>query len=886
MYHHLLIKEVLETLKTQPRGLSKKEVALRLKKFGRNTLPEERKLSSLTIFLHQFKNPLIYILFAAAIISFATAHIIDAVIVLVVISVSAIVGFIQEHKANQALVHLKKLVRHKAKVLRDGKETVVPQELIVPGDIVLLSAGDKIPADARLVEANNFAVVEATLTGESVPSEKIVGTFPENTPLADRENMVYLGTVVAKGQARAVVVATGKQTEIGRVATLVKHTQEEKTPLQRQLARFGKLIGLVLVAVNTLIFGLGILTGKSFFDMFMTSVAVVVSAVPEGLLPAMTVVLAIGAQKLAKHNGLVRKMVAAETLGSVSVVCMDKTGTLTQGEMRVSEIITEKTNISHDGNSFSQTIQPDGEASHIVALKIGLLCNNAVIENPKKELKDWIIVGDPTEKALLLAGKAAGLKKEILEKNESRVAEIPFDSEYKFMGTLHKKEEGFIAYVKGAPEKILHFSSFVDVEGKRVALTTTKRKEIRKQHESLTSLGLRVLAVAYKLENVTYTHQKFTRENMSDFVFVGLIALKDPLRPDAKRTITQCLRAGIRPIIVTGDHKLTATAIVRELGIKLSPENVLEGKDLDKLTKKELGEKVGKTVIFARVEPEHKIRIISALQSNGEVVAMTGDGVNDAPALKKADVGVAVGSGTDVAKEVADLVLLDDNFKTIIEAVRRGRIIFNNIRKVVLYLVTDAFSEMVIVGGSVVLGLPLPILPVQILWIKFIEDAAPAMSLSFDDIDEDVMNDSPRRKNEPILNNEMKKLIAFYAIIMDVTLFGLFYYYWKTSGDLDYARTITFVGLGLASLFYIYSIRGLKLSVLQINPFSNKFFTFATVIGILLYLVALYVPFFNNILHTVPLGIKEWLVLGGYAILSVIVYETGKKITVAKALRQ
>ncbi|MFH1827020.1 MAG: HAD-IC family P-type ATPase [bacterium] len=885
-YHNLPISDVLESLSTSIKGLSSKEAGLRLNKYGPNSLPQAKKLSTTRLLLHQFNNPLIYVLFFALVLSFLTSHFVDGWIVLVVILVSGVVGFLQEYKADKALAHLSQMVKYKARVIRDGVEVVINQEKVVPGDIVVLSPGDKIPADSRLIEAQNFEVVEAALTGESVPSEKCVDVLAQDTPLADRENMIYLGTVVARGKAKAVVVATSIHTELGHVAKLVKEVESEKTPLQKQLSHFGKIMGLTLIGVNILIFSIGILTGKPFFEMFMTSVAVVVAAVPEGLLPAMTVVLAIGTQKLAKHKGLVRKMVAAETLGSVSVICTDKTGTITKGEMRVVEIITEKTNVSHDGYSFSPTIQPDGEASHVVTLKIGLLCNNAIIENPEDSLKDWTIVGDATEKALLLAARSAGLNKDVIEVEEPRVAEIPFDSEYKFMATLHKQKERSIVYVKGAPEKIIQLSSYLDVEGVKTKLGNDKKIEIQKQHERLTSTGLRVLAIAYRLEDNQIKPDEFSRDKINNLVFVGLITLKDPLRPEINHTLAQCASAGIRPIIVTGDHKLTTMAIVSEAGIKVSADNVVEGVELDKLSDKELQDIVKNVTIFARVEPKHKIRIITALQANGEVVAMTGDGVNDAPAIKKADIGVAVGSGTDVAKETADLVLMDNNFKTIVEAIKRGRIVFNNIRKVVLYLITDAFSEMVIIGGSVVLGLPLPVLPVQILWIKLIEDAVPAISLSFDEIEEDVMNEKPRRKNEPILNNQMKKLIAFYAVIMDVTLFSLFYYFWKTSGNLDYARTITFVGLGLASLFYIYSVRGLRLSILRINPFSNKLFTFATVMGILLFIVALYVPFFNNVLHTVPLGISEWLVLGSYATMSIVVYEVGKKLTIARASSQ
>lgn len=886
-YHNLSVKKTFQALKAHDTGLLREEASLRLKKYGPNILPEEKKLSGIILFLHQFKNPLIYILFIALAVSFVTMHFVDAGIILAVILISSIIGFTQEYKASQALSKLKHMVRYKAKVLRDGKEVILPQEAIVPGDIIFLFPGDKIPADARIIEAQNFEVIEAALTGESIPSNKNPDILPADTQLADRENSIYLGTVVASGQAKAVVTTTGQQTQLGRIATMVKETEEIKTPLQKQLNSFGKTIGLILIGLSVLIFGLGVFTGKPIFEMFLTMIAVIVAAIPEGLLPAMTVILAIGMQRLSKHKGLIRRLIAVETLGSVTVICTDKTGTLTQGEMRVSQIITEATKFSHDGHDFSQKIEAEGEASHIVVLKIGLLCNNALIENPDDDLEKLIILGNPTERALVLASLSAGLDKEDLVKDEPRIAEIPFDSEYKYMVTLHKfrksKRGRGVAYIKGAPEKILALSSFVDVEGKKIKLTPSKRKEIQKQYLKLTSSGLRVLAVGYKIGSKEILAENFHRDGLGDFVFVGLIALKDPLRPEAKETVRIAQNAGVRPIIVTGDHKLTAMAIAQELGLEIGHNKVLEGSDLDKLADEELEEKVKKTVIFARVEPKHKIRIVTALQKNGEVVAMTGDGVNDSPALKKADIGVALGSGTDVAKEVSDLVLLDNNFKVLVEAVKRGRITFNNIRKVVLYLLTDSFSEMIIVGGSVVLGLPLPILPAQILWIKLIEDATPAMSLSFDEIDEDVMKEPPRKRIEPILNHRFKALIAFYAVIMDLILFGLFYYFWKTSGDLDYARTITFVGLGIASLFYIYAVRGLKFSVFKLNPFSNKFLVITTIAGLLLLMIAIYVPFFNKILNTVSLGIKEWVILLVYAVLAVLVYEIGKKFTIARA---
>jgi len=878
-YHHLSIKKSFSDshLKTSYFGLSGKEASSRLDKFGFNKLPEAAKLSALALFLNQFKNPLIYILFAALIISFATKHFVDAWIILAVILVSGIVGFLQEYKANKALTHLKQMVKYKAEVLRNGKEIIVAQENIVPGDIIILSPGDKVPADARLIEAHGLEVIESALTGESMPVNKNIDTLPQDTAMADRINMVYLGTVISRGKAVAVVSATGSQTEIGHIAALVKETKEGETPLQKQLIQFGKIIGIILIILNVFIFGLGILTGKPLLEMFMTSVAVVVAAVPEGLLPAMTVILAIGMQRLAKQKGLVRKMIAAETLGAVSVICSDKTGTLTQGEMRVSEIITETTKLSHDGDKFSEMIQPDGEASHIIALRIGLLCNNAIIENPEDELHKWNIVGNSTEKALLLAGRTAGLKKEELEKKEPRVAEIPFDSEYKFMATRHRvkmfRGKKYIAYAKGAPEKLLPLISFVDVEGEKKTLTNTRKTEIQKQCEDLTSTGLRVIAVAYRLEE---DDAEFTKENLNNLVFVGLIALKDPLRSATKETIKLCQSAGIRSVIITGDHKLTATAIVQELGIKVTPKNVLEGSDLDNLSDKKLQKLVRKITIFARVEPKHKIRIVAALQASGEIVAMTGDGVNDAPALKRADIGIAVGSGTDVAKESADLVLLDDNFKTIVEAVKRGRGTFDNVRKVILYLLANSFNEVVLVSVAIVLFLPLPLLPVQILWIKIIEDSVPSMALAFEPVNKNVMKRPPRGSKEQILNSNLKRLLLLFITISTLSLFAIFYYFWKTTEDIDYARTIAFVGLGIASRFYIFSVRGLTDSIFTYNPFQNKLVNLSTIFGLVMILTAIYVPFFNEILHTVPLGLREWVVLVSYAIFSIMVYEIGK----------
>jgi len=873
MNHHLLpISEVQLLLNTEKQGLTGIDAKERIRTHGLNKLPDKKKLSVVALFFRQFKNPLIYILFAAFVISLLTSHWVDAIIVSVVIYVSSVIGFFQEYKAGQALERLNKLIRYDVKVLRDGIPISISHEQIVPGDVVLISSGDKIPADARLIEVSNFSTIEASLTGESLPLSKHLDPLPDGTPLAERKNMIYAGTVAASGNARAIVIATGINTELGNIATMVQSTEEEQTPLQVQLLVFGKWLGIILVVINVIIFAVGIFTGIPLLEMFMTAVAVVVSAVPEGLIPAMTVILTVGMNKLVKKNGLVRKLVAAETLGSVTVICADKTGTLTQGEMRTDRFIAYDA-ILH-GEPDSTSMHPDIKK----LLEISVACNAGFIHIKKNG--DVDATGNPTDRALLLAGHDLGIDRNSLLLISPVLAEIPFGSEHKFMATLHgTSEKGKkIIYVKGAPEKILSFSNFYLNNGATFPMQEVDKNKIKTSYQELTSKGLRVIGLGIKNPD---EHQ-LSLADMKDMVFAGLVAFRDPLRPEVVGAIQQCRAAGIKPVMITGDHKHTAATIANELGMEVGADEVIEGSELDTLSDEELSSRVGKIKVFARVEPKHKSKIVSAFQQNGEVVAMTGDGVNDSPALKKSNIGVAMGSGTDISKDVADLVLLDDNFNTIVEAVRRGRIIFDNIRKVLLFLLTDAFSTMIVVGGAVLLGLPLPLLPAQILWIKLAESSLPAMALAFDEIDEGLMKRKPRKKDEPLISNEMKKLILFYALVMDSLLFVIFYYFWKSTGNLEFARTVTFVALGMNTFFYIFAIRGFRLPVYKLNPFDNKYLLSTLVLGMSLILIAVYIPLFNTLLHTVPLGFSEWGILISYAILSIVVYEVGKRFTIAK----
>ncbi len=880
-WHSYKIEEIFEKLNSNKNGLGQKEAKNRLAKFGLNKLPEEKRLTRLVILFEQFKSPLIYILAIATVVSFLLKEWADATVILMVVVINTVIGYFQETKANRAIEQLKKMVEHRVIVLREGHEKEINTKDLVLGDIILLKAGDRVPADARLIENKDLQADEAALTGESFPLTKSLDILDKGTVLADRENMVFMGTTITRGKAKAVVCEIGVNTELGQIATLIKETKEEKTPLQKRLAHFSKIISIVILVICFIIFFTGVLQGKSVFEMFTIAVAVAVAAIPEGLIIAVTVILALGMQKILKHKALIRKLIAAETLGSTSVICTDKTGTLTEARMEVSHILTGKEELLSENHKFSKEITKS--IGHEKALRIGLLCNNVVIENPEEELKKWVIIGDPTEQALLLGAVHSGLNPEELDKLEPRIDEIPFDSERKYMVTLNKLEKGKnIVYIKGAPEKILAMASKIEINGQLESLTKEKTKILAKNYDKLTSKGLRVLAVGYK---------KTKDENLDNFkgdiIFMGLIALKDPLRKEARETIDLCQKAGIRLVIVTGDHKLTAKAIGQEVGLAAKEENILEGYELDKLSDDEFKKLVKKIEIYARVEPKHKIRIVNAWQSLGEVVAMTGDGVNDAPAIKSADIGIALGSGTEVTKETSDMILMDDNFKTIVAAVRQGRIIYENIRKVILYLLSDSFTEVILIGGSLLLGLPLPVTAAQILWVNLVEDGLPNFALAFEPGEKEVMKDKPRKAKEPILNTEMKILIFAIGIITDIVLFGLYFYLLKSGlEDFNHIRTFIFTALGLDSLLFVFSCRSLRFNIWHKNPFSNRYLIFAVCIGFLMLFGAVYIPFLQGFLKTVPLSRLDWLILIPLAIFKISAIEITKWFFIVKKKHQ
>ncbi|MBI2450574.1 MAG: HAD-IC family P-type ATPase [Candidatus Nealsonbacteria bacterium] len=844
-------------------GLPEKEAVLRQKKFGPNQLPEEEPASRVRILLDQIKTPLIYILIIAGIITLIFQKWADSIVIFGAVALNAFMGFYQENKANQALRALKKMVKIEAQVIREGRERNIDAADLVPGDIVVLTSGNKIPADGRLIMAHHLMAQEASLTGEWLASPKNIDVLPQETFLADRENMVYMGCTVENGKGMAIVTAIGKDSKIGEVAALVGQTKEEKTPLQNKIIHFSKIVTAVIAFLAVFIFLEGVFRGRDFLEMFMTSIAVAVAAIPEGLPVALTVILAIGMQRILKRHGLVRKLIAAEILGGTSVIASDKTLTLTQGKMRVAEIAGD---------------------DPALLLQIAVLTSEGFIENPGDPYHSWIIKGRPTDKALILAGAEAGFEKPILDKAYAKIDEIPFNHENKFIAALVQAKpliDGFepiingsdqAILVSGAPEKILNHSY----------LQESDLSKLKDELKELTGKGLRVVASAYKKIANHKTEITNLKDEIDGLTFVGFIGLADPLRPEAKEAISSCKEAGLKPIIVTGDHLFTAKAVASELGLKIEAENIIEGGELDKISDEEFQKRIRSIDVYARVEPHHKLRIVEAWQKQGDVVAMTGDGINDTPALKKADIGIALGSGTDAAKEVSDLVLLTDNFNVILAAVEEGRIIIDNIRKIITYLLSDSFTETILIGMSIFLGWPLPISAVQILWINLIEDGFPNMALAFEPKEEDVLKRKPEGKEVKLLTPTMKTIIFIIGIITDFLLLGIFWWFLGGNYDIQYIRTIIFTALGIDSLFYVFSCKSLRKNLWRTNLFSNKFLIISVIFGFAMLFAALYVPVFQALLKTTPLGVKEWLIVLGLGIVNVLLIELVKYIFIIR----
>lgn len=884
-WHSLDIKTIVNKLKSAKNGLSQETAQKRLQKYGLNEIPQEKKVSAFMIFLSQFNNSLVYILIFAGILSLFLKAKIDAGVIFFAVLINVIIGFIQENKANKAIAKLRQLVAYKAIVLRDGHEMLVPSSQIVVGDIILIKAGSRIPADARLIHALDLQINEACLTGESSPSHKKTEPVLVNAVLADRENMAYAGTTALNGVGAGIVCAIGKNTEIGKIALLVSETKEEKTPLQNRLSAFSRFLGIIFALICLLIIIAGLAQGRPLLMMIETGVAVGVASIPEGLTVAVTFILALGMQDILKRKALVKKLVAAETLGSITVICTDKTGTLTEGKMQVAHIVIGEKEF--EINSLGSR-QDEKEAWAVsLALQTAMMCNDAQVENPNEELKEWRFIGTATETALLSAAIQSGLRREELLKIEPKIAEQPFDSDRKYMLSLHACKEGkYILYEKGAPERLLAKAGKFIHLGNVENLSAEEKCKLNLVYEKLTSRGLRVIGLAKREFVQEENAQDIEKNNINwqaldrELTFIGFIAIKDPLRPEARETIRECSEAGIKTVIITGDHKLTAKAIAAEAGLKVKAENIVTGDLLDTWSDEKLTRLAGAIDVYARVSPHHKLRIVKALRARGEVVAMTGDGINDSPALKAADIGIALGTGTDVAKETADMVLLDNNFKTIAASIKQGRVIFKNIRKVITFLIGDSFSEMILVIGSILFNAPLALLPAQILWINIINDALPHFSLAFEKEHGTIMQEKPLPQNEPLLNAEMKKIIYGVGIGRDIAIFALFYFLWRKSagnaGAEEYLRTLMFAILGVKSLITIFSLRSFTTRIWHINHLQNLYMPAAVAASFGFLLCGIYLPFLQRILGTVNLGFKGWLTAFGIGFLSIGLIEIAK----------
>jgi len=865
-YHAVQATKVLQSLESSRSGLGAEEAARRLEKFGPNEFEKRKKTTALQVFANQFKSFLVLVLIFASVVSFALGEKTDAIIIAAIVVLNAILGFVQEYRAEKAMEALKKLAAPRAKVVRGGKETVVPAKEVVPGDIIQFEAGDRIPADARITEAMNLKIDESLLTGESVPSLKVVEPLAKDTPLADRENMAYSGTVATYGWGKGVVVATGMETEFGKIARHIQEAPEEPTPLQLRLKSLGVMLGVFAILVCVGLFAVQILSGEPVLESFMIAVALAVSAVPEGLAAVVTVSLALGVRKMSRRNAIVRRLASVEALGSVTAICSDKTGTLTRDEMTVKRILVGMRSLEVAGAGYEPTgafllegdpVDPAEVEGLSLLLRIGCLCNHASLEQREGT---WSPIGDPTEAALLTLAAKDGVWREDLLETYPMVSEAPFDSQRKRMTTIHRVDGRREAYVKGAPELVLERSSHLLAEGGVRALRDEDREAILAEVNDMATGALRVLGMAYR--ELPADVGSGADEVETDLVFVGLVGMIDPPREEVKEAVAKCKRAGIKVVMITGDHELTAQAIAREVGIMPEGGRTMTGLELDGLSDEELTREAEEIFVYARTSPEHKVRVLEALRGRGHVVAMTGDGVNDAPAVKRADIGVSMGiKGTDVTREASDIVLADDNFATIVGAVEEGRGIYDNIRKFIRLLLSTNLDEIMMVAGATLMGLPLPVLPIQVLWINIVSDGLPAIALSFDPYEKDIMERKPRSPKEGIFHGMVLFIVAA-AVIDFLVEMGLLVY-WKNTGfiSLERVRTMIFTSTVLFELFFVFNCRSEKRSVFRKNILENRLLILAVVVSLLLQLAVIYIPFLQSLFETVALNGRDWLII-------------------------
>jgi len=869
---------VIKELRSSERGLSNTEVTLRLKQYGQNKLPEEKVDSIFIIFLRQFQSPLIYILVAASIVVFTIGEVVDGSIILAVLLFNAIVGTIQEGKAQNTLLALKKLVETKATVLRDDKEIIIPDTELVPGDILILQEGEKIPADARVIISHNLKADEAALTGESEPVHKTSEEETAGEKVGQYKNMVYRGTTIVAGNGRAVVIATGLQTTIGSIARKIALVNTE-IPLKGNIRYLSRLIIITVAVISTVIFALGIAVGKPVKEMFTTVVSLSVSIVPEGLPIVVTLILAMGVWRMSKRNALVKKLQAVEALGQASIIAVDKTGTITKNELVIQKVYAGGNTFDIGGVGYEPkgSISLNGRVTDatnhqelLLAGKIGAFCASARVMYSEED-KRFRISGDPTEAAMLVLSQKLGFHKEDLERESIVVGDLPFDYRLKYHAMLHLVDSKNFLTAVGAPEVILELSETIWSDGKRKEMTLTDRKNLETIFHTMSQDGLRIVAFAIDPD----AGKTLKPEKIKNLSFVGFYGMKDAIRMEAESAIKKAESAGVKVVMITGDHKITAQAIAKEIGIWHEGDGILTGSDIDGMSDMELSERLKTVSVFARVNPEHKMRIIGAYRARGEMVAMTGDGVNDAPSLVAADLGVAMGNiGTEVAKEASDIVLLDDNLESVVSAIEEGRSIYKTIKKVLLYLFAGSWSQVFTIIGSLFLGLPLPLLAVQIIWLNFVTDGLLDVSLAMEPKEKHLLDGKFKKPTKHLIDNLMFKRILLMSIPLAIGTLLLFSLYYET--DITKAWTIALTTLAVGHWFNAWNCRSESKSIFKMNPFTNKFLVGTTITIIMLQLLAIYTPVMNTFLKTAPLNLSDWMVIMPVAVLIVFVEEIRK----------
>ncbi len=863
-WHAIDLQEVLKRLGVSEEGLTSDEAARRLEEVGSNALEVEESTGPLRLLLRQVRNPLIYLLAGAAVLSLFIGHLIDAGVIIGVIVLNTLLGFIQEWRAEGALAALRRMTAPHARVLRNGSPKEINAAEVVPGDILILETGDRVAADARLLSAKELQMDESAFTGESLPVTKNLEVVDQNTPVAERKNMVHMSTIVTGGRGRAVVVATGMRAEIGKIAAEVRATGREETPLQKRLHKLGIVLGAAGVTLAAFVFCLGLLRSYKPMEMLMFSVAVAVSAIPEGLPAVISVTLALGVRRMAARNAIIRCLSAVETLGSTTVICSDKTGTITKNQMTVKMIWAGGRTYEFTGDGYVPEGEIKTEGGNKLRelpddlkklLEIGLYCNNAEV---KEKEGQWVVEGNPSEGALIVAAMKAGLEK--TSEKEERLSEIPFSSEAKYMATFHldKERGGRVAYVKGAPERIMEFCSHVLKDGQPVELNEGLCKEIEKINEELASKALRVMAGAYR---EIQGKDKLERSDVEEgLILAGFWGMLDPPREESIQAVKEAREAGIRPVMITGDHAVTALAIAKEVGI-VDDGKVVTGQEIDEMEKPALARAALEQGVFARVTPAHKLKILESLKEQGQVVAMTGDGVNDAPALKGADIGVAMGiAGTEVAKEAADMVLTDDNFATIVHAVEEGRVIYNNLRRVVFFLLSTNLGEILTLLTALIIGLDLPLTAVMVLWVNLVTDGACTVPLGLEPGHKDILKQPPRNPREFIINRIIALRMALLTPIMAAGTIGLFWYA-QENGGLEYARTVAFTTLAAFQWFQAFNARSTFNSIFSVGLFTNRWLLLGVGLAIILQIGAVHSSIGQTLFGTTGLNFSDWILI-------------------------